>query len=290
MPDAPPPADADTLVTAWTRTRNALKAAGVPSPVLDARMLLEAAAGVARLDIVTDPYRPLPEEARARLDVLTARRAAREPLAYILGARDFWTLSLTVTPAVLTPRPETEGVVEAALAALREDQPARVLDLGTGSGAILLAILKERPLAEGVGVDASPEALAVARANAEALGLSGRAGFQSGDWGEGLEGPFDVIVSNPPYIAAGDIAGLAPEVARHEPRLALDGGPDGLDAYRRLAPDVARLLRPQGRFAFEIGQGQDADVIAIARAAGLEPEAVRPDLAGIGRVVIGRRP
>lgn len=280
----------DTLVAAWTRTRNALKAAGVASPVLDARMLVEAAAGVTRLDIVTDPYRVVDADARATLDALTARRAAREPLAYILGVREFWSLSLAVSPAVLTPRPETETVVDAALAALPAESPARVLDLGTGSGAILLALLKERPAATGVGVDRSPAALAVAQANATALGLGARVTFLEGDWGQGLEGPFDVVVSNPPYIVAGEIDGLAPEVARHEPRLALDGGPDGLDAYRALLPDVARLLRPGGRFMLEIGRGQDGDVLALARAAGLEPEAVKPDLAGVGRVVLGHKP
>ncbi|MDX2233090.1 MAG: peptide chain release factor N(5)-glutamine methyltransferase [Hyphomonadaceae bacterium] len=286
----PEPMAPETLVAAWTRTRNALKAAGVSSPVLDARMLVEAATGVSRLDIVTDPHRPVTEEARARLAALTARRAAREPLAYILGRREFWTLTLAVDPAVLCPRPETEAVVEAALAALPPEAPARVLDLGVGSGAILLAILKDRPAATGVGIDVSPDALAVARANAAALGLDARLTLQQGSWGEGLLEPFDVIVANPPYIATGVIEGLEPEVARHEPRLALDGGPDGLDAYRRLLPDVARLLRPGGRFAIEIGRGQDGDVLALARAAGLDPEAVRPDLGGVGRVVVGRRP
>lgn len=279
-----------TLLSAWGQTRDALKAAGVESPVMDARLLLETAAGVARLDILTDPYRELAPEVIARLAELTSRRAAREPLAYVLGRAPFWTFELTVSPAVLTPRADTETLVRAALAALPAAAPARVLDLGTGSGAILLAILSERPGAEGVGVDVSAAALAVARANAAALGLAGRAQFVEGDWGAALEGPFDLIVSNPPYIVSAEIAGLAPEVARHEPKLALDGGADGLEAYRRIAPDLVRLLRPGGRFALEVGQGQPPAVMAILRTAGLAPEAVRPDLAGIGRVVIGVRP
>lgn len=280
-----------TLVSAWSAARARLTAAGVESPVFDARLLLEAAAGVARLDILTDPHRPLDAAALARLEALVARREAREPLGYVLGRQAFWNMELAVSPAVLTPRPDTETLVHAALAALPADAPARVLDLGVGSGAILLAILRERPLAEGVGIDSSTAALDVACANAQALGLDARARFRHGDWGQGLtDNAFDLAVSNPPYIATAEIGTLAPEVAHYEPRLALDGGPDGLGAYRRLAPDLVRLLRPGGRFALEIGQGQSEAVIGIVRAAGLVPEAVRPDLAGIGRVVVGGRP
>lgn len=279
-----------TLVAAWTKARRALEAAGVTLPVFDARLLLEAAAEVSRLDILTDPHRPVPDEAAARLDALVARRVAREPVAYILGRKAFYALDFAVGPAVLTPRPDTETVVDAALAALPADAPVRVLDLGTGSGAILLSILASRPKATGLGVDASVDALVFAHANAAALGLSDRAAFAHGDWGRGIEGPFDLVVSNPPYIPTAQIDTLEPEVSVHEPRLALDGGADGLDAYRRLWPDVAGLLRPGGRFAVEIGQGQDRDVAALAAAAGLVVDAVRPDLAGIGRVVLGHRP
>lgn len=278
-----------TLVSAWTKARRALEAAGVDSPVFDARLLLETAAEVVRLDILTDPHRAISEEAGARLDALVARRVAREPLAYILGKQAFWSLDFAVGPAVLTPRPDTETVVTAALAALPEDAPARVLDLGVGSGAILLSILSARPLATGLGVDASPEALVFAQANAEALGLQDRVVMAHGDWGVGVAGPFDLVVSNPPYIVSAEIAGLQPEVSVHEPRLALDGGGDGLDAYRRLWPDVARLLKPGGRFAVEIGLGQGPDVSALATEAGLEVEAVKPDLTGIGRVVLGQK-
>mgnify|MGYP000187146575 CR=1 FL=1 len=279
-----------TLVSAWTKARRTLEAAGVDLPVFDARLLLEAATGVSRLDILTDPHRAITDDDGARLDALVARRAAREPVAYILGKKAFYALDFAVGPAVLTPRPDTEMVVEAALAALPGDFPADVLDLGVGSGAILLSILSARPEAAGIGVDASRDALVYAESNAAALGLSNRATFVHGDWGAGVTGPFDLIVSNPPYIPSGDIAGLEPEVSVHEPRLALDGGDDGLEAYRQLWPDVARLLKPGGRFCVEIGAGQGPDVSALARAAGLEVEAIKPDLAGIGRVVLGRRP
>ncbi|MDZ4776279.1 MAG: peptide chain release factor N(5)-glutamine methyltransferase [Alphaproteobacteria bacterium] len=279
-----------TLVSAWTKARRTLEAAGVDLPVFDARLLLEAATGVSRLDILTDPHRAITDDDGARLDALVARRAAREPVAYILGKKAFYALDFAVGPAVLTPRPDTEMVVEAALAALPGDFPADVLDLGVGSGAILLSILSARPEAAGIGVDASRDALVYAESTAAALGLSNRATFVHGDWGAGVTGPFDLIVSNPPYIPSGDIAGLEPEVSVHEPRLALDGGDDGLEAYRQLWPDVARLLKPGGRFCVEIGAGQGPDVSALARAAGLEVEAIKPDLAGIGRVVLGRRP
>jgi len=279
-----------TLVSAWTKARRTLEAAGVELPVFDARLLLEAATGVSRLDILTDPHRSIADQDSARLDALVARRAAREPIAYILGRKAFYALDFAVGPAVLTPRPDTEMVVEAALAAVPEDFPADVLDLGVGSGAILLSILSARPEATGTGIDASPDALVFAESNAAALGLASRATFVHGDWGNGVLGPFDLVVSNPPYIPSGDIAGLEPEVSIHEPRLALDGGDDGLEAYRRLWPDVARLLKPGGRFCVEIGAGQGPEVSALARAAGLEVEAIKPDLAGIGRVVLGCRP
>ena len=279
-----------TLVSAWTKARRTLEAAGVELPVFDARLLLEAATGVSRLDILTDPHRSIADQDSARLDALVARRAAREPIAYILGRKAFYALDFAVGPAVLTPRPDTEMVVEAALAAVPEDFPADVLDLGVGSGAILLSILSARPEATGTGIDASPDALVFAESNAAALGLASRATFVHGDWGNGVLGPFDLVVSNPPYIPSGDIAGLEPEVSIHEPRLALAGGDDGLEAYRRLWPDVARLLKPGGRFCVEIGAGQGPEVSALARAAGLEVEAIKPDLAGIGRVVLGCRP
>jgi release factor glutamine methyltransferase len=279
-----------TLLSGWTRTRRALEAAGVTTPVLDSRALVEEAAGVARIEIVTDPYRELSGEEIERLEALTARRVKREPLAYVLGRKEFWTLTLRVTADVLTPRPETETIVEAALQVLPADRPAEIVDLGVGSGAILLSLLTERPWARGLGVDVSAAALDVARDNAAQLGLAGRASFRLGDWAAGLEGPFDLIVSNPPYVRSGDIAGLEPEVSTFEPRLALDGGGDGLDAYRVLAPEIMRLLAPGGAFVLEIGEGQQSAVEALLRRAGLDVLDARPDLAGIARAVFGRRP
>lgn len=280
---------AQTLVAAWTKARRAFESAGLDTPIADARLLLQAAAGVDRIDIVTDPHRPLPEGALARLDAMITRRLAREPVAYITGRQGFWTLDLDVTPAVLIPRPDTEAVVHAALALVKEHPAPRILDLGVGSGAILLALLAERPDATGLGVDASPAALEIAAANAARHGLDGRAAFRHGDWGAGLEGPFDLIVSNPPYIEASVIPGLQPEVARHEPYAALDGGDDGLDAYRALAPDLARLLAPGGGFALEFGLGQGPAVADVLAGHGLIVDAFRVDLTGRDRVAFGRK-
>jgi release factor glutamine methyltransferase len=279
----------DTLVALWTDVRRRLEAAGVETPVFDARLLVEAGAGVSRLDIVTDPRRPVTSAQRQAVDALAARREAREPVGHILGRRHFWTLDLAVGPDVLIPRPETELLVETGLLVLPQDRPVRVLDLGVGSGAILLAIINERTNAEGVGVDRSEAALAFAVANAEALGLSDRIALRVGDWGEGLEESFDLVVSNPPYIASNDIAELAPEVARYEPRIALDGGADGLDAYRAIIASLPRLLKPDGVFAFEVGQGQADQVAALAEAHNLSTEPAKRDLAGIPRVLVGRR-
>lgn len=281
---------AATLVAAWTKARRAFESAGLDTPIADARLLLQAAAGVDRIDIVTDPHRPLPEGAAARLDAMIARRLAREPVAYITGRQGFWTLDLEVTPAVLIPRPDTEAVVHAALALVKDHPAPRVLDLGVGSGAILLALLAERPEATGLGVDISPAALAVAAANAARHGLADRADFREGHWGEGIDGSFDLIVSNPPYIEADAIPRLQPEVAGHEPRGALDGGADGLDAYRALAPHLARLLAPGGGFALEFGLGQGPAVAGVLEAQGLAVDAFRVDLTGRDRVVFGRRP
>jgi release factor glutamine methyltransferase len=277
------------LVTLWTDVKRRLEAAGVDTPVFDARLLVEAGAGVSRLDIVTDPRRVLSDEQVAGVDALTRRREAREPMAHIIGRRHFWTIELTVTPDVLIPRPETELLVESAINILAPDQPANVLDLGVGSGAILFAILKERPHAIGVGVDVSGNALAIARLNAEALGMSDRVDLRVSDWASDVEGQFDLVVSNPPYIPSKDIDTLQPEVARFEPRLALDGGVDGLNAYRAIITALPRLLKPGGAFALEVGIGQAEDVRALAEAAGLSTGPAKRDLAGIPRVVNGGR-
>ena len=218
-----------TLVQAWTSAKKRLEAAQVDSPVIDARLLVEAAAAASRTDIISDPHRPLSAEQAATLDAYVGRRERREPVSHILGRKGFWKIMLGVNRHVLTPRPETEVIVDLALKSFPEGMAFSMLDLGVGSGAIALAILAERPAARGLGVDASEEALAVARENAANLGLAGRLALLRGDWTAGVDdASFDLVVSNPPYIATDVIETLQPEVRDHEPRLALDGGPDGL--------------------------------------------------------------
>lgn len=278
----------ETLVSLWTDVRKRLEAAGIDTPVLDARLLLEAGAGVTRLEIVTDPRRVIDDAQVAAVNALTKRREAREPVSHILGRKHFWTLDLAVNANVLTPRPETEFVVEAGLQELLPaDAPHRILDLGTGTGAIILALLKDRPNATGVAVDLSEKALEVVRANAEQLGVADRLDIRQSDWAESLDERFDLVVSNPPYIQTGDIDGLAPEVSRFEPRLALDGGADGFAAYRIITVALPRLLKPGAAFALEVGIGQAEGVAALAEAAGLSTAEPRRDLAGIPRVVVG---
>ncbi|PZQ56810.1 MAG: peptide chain release factor N(5)-glutamine methyltransferase [Phenylobacterium zucineum] len=236
------------LVQAWKTAKSRLEEAGVPGPVIDARLLVEAAAEATRADIVTDPYRALTPEQEARLEDYLSRRTRREPVSHILGRKGFWKIMLTVTPDVLTPRPDTETVVEYVLRDFPEYAPWHVLDLGIGSGAILLAILAERPAAKGLGIDISEEALAVARDNAASLGLANRVALLRSDWTAGLEpNSFDLVVANPPYIATEVIETLEPEVRDHDPRLALEGGADGLDHYRLLAPEILRVLKPASR-------------------------------------------
>jgi release factor glutamine methyltransferase len=261
-----------------------LAAAGIEDGRSEAWLLLSAATGCSRATLIAGAVDCLSSAEEERLAALAARRLRREPMAYILGAREFWSLSFRVGPAVLVPRPESETVVEAALAEIADrGAPLRILDLGTGSGCLLLALLSELPHASGLGIDRSAEALAIAGANAEQLGLAERAAFRKSDWGHGLAGPFDVIVCNPPYVALADAAGLAPEVRAFEPKEALFAGADGLAAYHALAPDCARLLAEDGVACLEIGQGQGAAVAAIASRHGLRLVASRPDLAGIER-------
>ena len=279
-----------TLVQAWAGAKARLEAAGVEGPVIDARLLVEAASGASRTDIIADPKRLLTDEQQAVLEDYIARRERREPVSHILGRKGFWKIMLSVTPDVLTPRPDTETVVERVLRDFEEHQAFTVLDLGVGSGAILLSILAERPAAKGLGVDVSEEALAVARENAANLGLASRTALLRGDWTQGLtDASFDLVVSNPPYIASGMIDTLEPEVRDHEPRLALDGGPDGLDAYRLLAPEILRVLKPGGRFAVEIGYDQSAAVEALFRNAGGAEVITAKDLSDRDRVVLGRK-
>lgn len=277
-----------TLVKAWTAAKDRLKDAGIDQPSIDARLMLEVAAGVSRTEIVTDPYRELTPEQQATLEEYLSRRARREPVSHIIGRKGFWKILLQVNKNVLTPRPETEVIVDEVLKAFPEQMGFSMLDLGVGSGTILLAVLAERPAAKGLGIDASADALAVAKDNAASLDLNTRAAFMHGDWTAGLgDAGFDLVVSNPPYIPTAVIDTLEPEVRDHEPRLALDGGTDGLDAYRLLAPEILRVLKPAGMFAVEIGHDQAKDVEALFRAAGAQEVRTVKDLSTHDRVVTG---
>jgi len=278
--------DTPTLVSAWKAAQALLKAQRIDSPAIDARLLLEAATGASRLDILTDPYRVVTPDQQAMLDGFVERRLRREPVSRILGRKGFWKIMLNVTPDVLSPRPDTETLIDVALLAFEPAQGFNVIDLGTGSGAILLAILSERPGAHGVGTDISFEALAVARDNAASLDLDGRATFLRTEWAAGFgDHSFDLVISNPPYIPSDDIPGLDPEVRDHDPVLALDGGPDGLQAYRDLAPEIMRILKPGGVFAVEIGWDQGPQVKALFEAAGFADVKVVKDLGDRDRVV-----
>ncbi len=244
-----------------------LAAAGIENPRLDARLLLEHAHGDNTL-----------------FESLICRRAAREPLAYITGRKEFWSLDFEVGPGVLIPRPETETIIEQALAVFPDRAaPLDVLDLGTGTGCLLIAFLKEFPNACGLGIDVSQEACAVAHRNVVRHGLAARGAIRGGDWN--VTGTYDAILTNPPYIKTGDLAGLEPEVA-YEPVLALDGGADGLSAYRALASALAVLLRPGGHALLEIGAEQEGDVAAVLSPSGLDVVCTAPDLAGIPRVLV----
>jgi release factor glutamine methyltransferase len=276
-----------TIGSAIADAVSVLDEAGFDEPRRRARRLLTAALGLSDAEVFAHPERPLGEAEQTRIAAMLGRLLAHEPLTRILGSREFWGLEFSLSADTLDPRPETETVVEAVLAR-RPDRHRRycILDLGTGSGCLLLALLSELPQAFGIGVDLAPGTAAAARRNAAALGLSGRAGFLAGSWDAAIRGPVDVILANPPYISSAAIDDLAPEVARYEPRRALDGGPDGLDAYRLLAPAVRRLLRPGGIGLVEIGERQAGAVTALMERAGLAVEEVRQDLAGIERCVV----
>lgn len=279
-----------TLVKAWNAAKDRLKNVQIDQPAIDARLLLEVAADVTRTDIITDPYRLLTEAQMATLDGFLNRRARREPVSHIIGRKGFWKILLQVNKHVLTPRPETEVIVDEVLKAYPERMPFNMLDLGVGSGTILLAVLAERPAAKGLGIDVSEEALAVARENAANLGLADRVALLRGDWTNGLgDESFDLVVSNPPYIATDVIETLEPEVRDHEPRLALDGGPDGLDAYRVLAGEILRVLKPGAMFAVEIGYDQSEAVEALFRQAGAQNVRTVKDLSVNDRVVTGTK-
>jgi release factor glutamine methyltransferase len=282
-----------TIETARRALTAQFKGAGVDSAELDARILVGAVLGLDLTALIAAAARILNRDEAERLKGLARRRIAGEPVARILGLKEFWGLPLRLSPATLVPRPDTETVVEAALEILRAEtkcgSPLRIADLGTGSGAILLALLSELPDAFGVGTDISVPALRTARDNARQLGFAARAAFVACDYATALSGPFDLIVSNPPYIRSAHIASLDAEVRDHDPHRALDGGFDGLDAYRLIARQASRLLAPGGALVMEVGHGQSGDVQELLTAAGATPAGPpKSDLAGIRRAVTGR--
>lgn len=269
-----------------------LKQAGIESPELDARLLVQAAAGCDEIEMIREPGKMLSAADVGRLAVYEARRLAHEPVSRILRRREFWGLTFAVTPATLDPRPDSETLIEAALDLLPAASAPMILDLGTGTGCLLIALLHERPEAHGVGIDISTEALAVAARNAEALGVGQRAAFRQADFrqADGVGERFDFVISNPPYIAAAEIEGLAKEVRDHDPRLALDGGADGLDAYRAIAALLPHLLKPEGHAVIELGDGQADAVRKIFEHRGLDVPRIAPDIAGHSRALVARLP
>ncbi|MEQ8654052.1 MAG: peptide chain release factor N(5)-glutamine methyltransferase [Kiloniellales bacterium] len=266
-----------------------LAKAGLESPRREARALFTQVLPGSSAALY-DRDRPIDAALARRLQAAVARRAEREPLARIVGSREFWSLDFALSPDTLEPRPDSETLVAAAHSVLTErDGPYRILDLGTGSGCLLLAILSERPAAWGLGLDRSLGALRQAAENATALGLSSRAQFLLSDWGAALCGSFDLIVSNPPYIERATLPNLQPEVARYDPRLALDGGADGLAAYRRLVPQAAALLAPGAWLVLEFGQGQETAIRRMVLDTGLEDCGLHADLSGMPRVLCARQ-
>jgi release factor glutamine methyltransferase len=261
-----------------------LRAAAIESPRIEARLLLAHAMLTSSEALLRDPRAAVPPEAVARFRQALDQRLAHVPMAQITGRAGFWTLDLEVSPETLIPRADSEALIEAVLES--GATPMRILDLGTGTGCLLLAVLSEFPQAQGIGVDLRPGAAALAGRNAARHGLADRALFLAGDWASALVGRFDLILSNPPYIESRVIPGLMPEVALHEPATALDGGADGLDAYRAILADLPRLLAPGGMAVLELGAGQAAPVAGLAAGLGLGLVGLRADLAGVERAMI----
>jgi release factor glutamine methyltransferase len=284
---------AQTVDTARRALTAQFKNHAIDSAELDARILVGSVLGLDLTGVITAATQILTADEAERLEDVAKRRIAGEPVARILGRKEFWGLPLWLSPSTLVPRPDTETVVEAALQILRSesncDSRLRIADLGTGTGAILLALLSELPNAFGVGTDISVAALHTARDNARQLGFAACAAFVACDYAAALSGPFDLIVSNPPYIRSGHIASLDAEVRDHDPHRALDGGIDGLEGYRLIAPEASRLLAPGGVLVVEVGHGQSGDVQGLMMAAGLTPAGPpKSDLAGIRRAITGR--
>lgn len=278
------------IATALADAARRLGDGGIENPRGEARVLLSHAIGFGPEKMIGYPEFEIDDDGMLIFEAALSRRVRREPMSHVLGKREFWSLNFRVTADTLDPRPDSETVVEAVLEHTKDrGGRLRVLDLGTGTGCLLLAMLSELPNATGLGVDISPAALDVAKGNATALGLHKRAEFSLAKWDDGLEGDFDVVVSNPPYIPTSDLNGLEPEVARFEPRLALDGGMDGLSEYRALAPVVARRLRRGGTAVIELGAGQSVSVSEIMIAEGLQVIDQRHDLGGVIRCLVLRR-
>ncbi len=279
-----------TLEAARRRLAGMLRELGVDTPELDARLMAGAALGLDLTGLATRAMQRLDAAQGERLAAFARRRAAGEPVARIVGFREFWGLRLNLSAATLVPRPDTETVVDAALELVRRGElepPRRLLDIGTGSGVLLLALLSEFPRCFGVGCDIDAAALATAAANARSLGLGDRTAFVRGDYARPFARGFDLVVSNPPYIPSAEIAALDLEVRGHDPHRALDGGADGLDAYRQIVPQAAALLRPGGALLLEVGHGQSDEVGQLVKAANLALLPPRRDLGGIERVVRG---
>jgi release factor glutamine methyltransferase len=277
----------DVLGAARTR----LAEAGIETASVDARVLLEFALARPQVWLHANPEALIAAADLDRFEGLLARREQRQPVSQIVGRREFWSLSFDVTRDVLTPRPDSETLIEAVLEQLPDrTAPIRILDLGTGTGCLLLTLLSEYGSATGVGIDVSPAALQVAARNGQKLGLDARVDWMLGQWDTQLDANFDVVISNPPYIESGALAALDRDVVDYEPHLALDGGADGLDAYREILTHMANVLAANGLLAFEIGEGQADAITALASGAGLNLRAARQDLSNILRVLVFDRP
>ncbi|HVI87338.1 MAG TPA: peptide chain release factor N(5)-glutamine methyltransferase [Dongiaceae bacterium] len=287
--------DSADIATLLARASGALATAGIDGAAREARLILQHVATIPVATQIAFSERQVAAEVVALFDQAVARRQQREPLSHILGFREFWSLPFRVTPDTLDPRPDSETLIECVLDELKktggdwQTRRLQLVDFGTGTGCLLLALLSELPMARGLGIDLNPGAVAVARENALRLGLASCAQFQEGNWDEGLTESFDVVISNPPYIPSGDIAKLQLEVMRYEPHLALDGGSDGLSAYRSLAEVLLRRMKPDGFAALEIGAGQGRDVVALMQQGGLHHVREAWDLQGHERVVVLRK-
>ena len=280
------------MTTAGALLRDAtlkLTAAGLETARLDARILLAQVLGIEPSNLFNHPEMPVAADLGAAFSALIERRVGHEPVPYLIGRREFWSLAFEVGPETLIPRPDTETVVALAMTVMPRP-PERLLDIGTGSGCIVISLLHEWPMALGIGTDISGAALRIAASNATRLGVGERAEFRLGSWTAGAPVPFDLIVSNPPYVVRGDLAGLTPEVSAFEPMTALDGGVDGLDAYRGLIPKAFGALRPGGILTLEVGKDQAGAVLQLAGRAGLQHLRTEPDLASVPRAIAFQKP